>query len=94
MAERPIGPAGGRADLLAVLLALAIAVATVLVGALAAGGGREEVAPPVAAASPDKDPACAEWTDGCVVCRRTPQGPACSTPGIACTRGPLTCLQR
>jgi hypothetical protein len=106
MAERPVGPAGGRDDLLAVLAALAIAVATVLVGALAAGGGREEVAPPaatappaagappVAAVAPDKDPACIEWTDGCVVCQRTPQRPACSTPGIACTRGPLTCLRR
>jgi hypothetical protein len=94
MAERPIGPTGGRDDLLAVLAALAIAVATVLVGALAAGGGREEVAPPVAAVAPDKDPACIEWTDGCVVCQRTPQRPACSTPGIACTRGPLTCLRR
>ena len=100
MAERPIGPTGGRDDLLAVLTALAIAVVTVLVGALAAGGGREEVAPPAAAAppvaavAPDKDPACIEWTDGCVVCQRTPQRPACSTPGIACTRGPLTCLRR
>jgi hypothetical protein len=36
---------------------------------------------------------CAEWTDGCVVCRRTDQGAACSTPGIACTRGPIECLK-
>jgi hypothetical protein len=37
--------------------------------------------------------ACAEWTDGCVLCVRTPAGPACSTPGIACVRGETRCLR-
>jgi hypothetical protein len=36
---------------------------------------------------------CAEWTDGCVICSRTGQGTACSTPGIACTRHPIECLK-
>ncbi len=39
-------------------------------------------------------PTCSEWTDGCVVCSRTPQGLACSTPGIACQRGQESCLRR
>lgn len=34
---------------------------------------------------------CIEWGDGCVVCRRAPEAPACSTPGIACTAQPTTC---
>ncbi|MFD0464343.1 hypothetical protein ACFQY9_23455 [Microvirga aerilata] len=38
-------------------------------------------------------PSCAEWTNGCVVCRRTPEGLACSTPGIACTPGAPRCLR-
>ena len=92
MAERPLRPSSGRDDLLAVLLALAIALATVIVGGLAAGGERE--APPAVAATPDRDPACAEWTDGCIVCQRVAGRPECSTPGIACTRGAITCLRR
>jgi hypothetical protein len=96
MAEWPVEPARRGDDLRAVLAALGIAVATVVVGALAAGGDREGAASPATSAvvAPDKDPACAEWTDGCIVCQRTPQGPACSTPGIACTRGPLACPRR
>jgi hypothetical protein len=38
-------------------------------------------------------PACSEWTDGCVVCARRPEGLACSTPGIACTRSAPKCLR-
>ena len=40
------------------------------------------------------DATCLEWTDSCVVCSRTPQGVACSTPGIACTRSAPRCLRR
>lgn len=46
------------------------------------------------AASPADDPACAEWGDGCRVCRRLAEGAACSLPGIACTPGALQCLHR
>jgi len=42
---------------------------------------------------PSKTVACAEWGDGCKVCRRTEGGPACSLPGIACTPGAVTCLR-
>ncbi|MGO4386658.1 hypothetical protein AB4Y85_03905 [Microvirga sp. 2YAF29] len=38
-------------------------------------------------------PACSEWTDGCVVCARRPEGLACSTPGIACVRQAPKCLK-
>jgi hypothetical protein len=38
-------------------------------------------------------PACSEWTDGCIVCARRPEGLACSTPGIACVRGAPRCLK-
>ena len=38
-------------------------------------------------------PSCSEWTDGCVVCARRPEGLACSTPGIACTRSAPKCLK-
>ncbi len=39
------------------------------------------------------NPACGTWTDGCVACQAGPGGgPAsCSTPGIACTPGPVAC---
>lgn len=41
-----------------------------------------------------EDAACLEWTDGCRVCQRLAQGPACSLPGIACTPVPERCLRR
>ena len=100
MAERHLHPANGSDDLRTVLLALAIVLATVAIGAFAGGGAvREE---PVATAPPMAGPSvaaagpadCAEWTNGCVVCRQTAQGSACSTPGIACTRGAISCLRR
>ncbi len=35
---------------------------------------------------------CAEWSDGCVVCRRSgEQETACSTAGVACTPGDAVC---
>jgi hypothetical protein len=38
-------------------------------------------------------PACSEWTDGCVVCARRPEGLACSMPGIACVRKEPRCVK-
>ena len=73
------------------LLAVAVVVAgTVALAALAPG----HRGPPSMPGLADRDPTCAEWTDGCVTCQRTPQGPACSTPGIACVRGAPECLRR
>ena len=34
-----------------------------------------------------KNPACAEWSDGCVVCTKA----GCSTPGVACTPREIAC---
>lgn len=66
-----------------------LVAATVLVGALIP-------APPargVAAKVPSEDAACVEWSDGCRVCRRLPDGPGCSTPGIACVPAEPRCLR-
>ncbi len=38
-----------------------------------------------------QNPACLEWTNGCVVCVKTDGHAACSMPGIACTPAGLTC---
>ena len=66
----------------------ALVAATVLLGVLLPNRA------PHGPVSPAEDAACAEWGDGCSVCRRQAAGPACSLPGIACTPGPLRCLQR
>jgi hypothetical protein len=71
----------------AIAVALSVATLAVILALLPPSGG----ARPVAA---DPGPNCAEWTDGCVICQRTASGPACSTPGIACTRASLQCLKR
>ena len=43
----------------------------------------------------ERDPACLAWTDSCQLCLRTPDNrTACSTPGIACTPGPLICTRK
>ena len=65
-----------------------LVIATVLIGALAPA---RHASPAVSAAD---DPACLEWTDGCKVCRRLAEGPACSLPGIACQLGAPQCLHR
>jgi hypothetical protein len=65
----------------AITSALAAVLLAVLVGLMTPGR----------AAGPA--PTCMEWTDGCVVCRRTGQESACSTPGIACTRRAIECLK-
>ena len=39
-----------------------------------------------------QNPACATWTDGCVLCIADDDGRGqCSTPGIACTPHGMTC---
>ena len=39
-----------------------------------------------------QNPACREWTNGCVLCAADKDGTSqCSTPGIACVPAGLTC---
>lgn len=64
-----------------------LVIATVLLGALLPA---RHAPPPRAVA---EDPACLEWTDGCTVCQRRPEGPACSLPGIACQPAAPHCLR-
>ena len=78
-------------DALAVALAVILTLAVAVLAALA-GAGVFEARPQAQGAAPD--PNCAEWSDGCVICLSTPSGLACSTPGIACTRGPMQCVRR
>ena len=91
MAESDAAPDRKRDGLVA-LVALVIVLATVVLGAVlpAMTHPREASTP----ATFDREPTCAEWTDGCIVCQRTPQGVACSTPGIACLREAPRCLKR
>ncbi|MFO1148195.1 MAG: hypothetical protein U1E62_07440 [Alsobacter sp.] len=43
----------------------------------------------------EADVTCLEWSNGCQVCRRQPDGGwACSTPGIACVPEAVTCRGR
>ena len=37
---------------------------------------------------------CEEFTDFCMVCRNTPDGPACSTAGAKCVKGALSCTKK
>lgn len=66
----------------------AVVAATVLPGALLPS---RHAVPPRSVA---EDPACLEWTDGCQVCQRHADGPACSLPGIACQPATPHCLRR
>lgn len=65
-----------------------LVIATVLIGALAPSRH------PAPLRSAAEDPACLEWSDGCKVCQRLADGPACSLPGFACQPGALQCLRR
>lgn len=82
-------------------VALALAVASAAAGQPAP---LPPVPPPLdAPAAPDTPPGatvqsygegradCAEWSDGCVVCRRDARETACSTPGVACTPTGAAC---
>ncbi|WP_298955594.1 hypothetical protein [uncultured Methylobacterium sp.] len=89
MADIPAPPAAERSHDRRVSLGVAaLVLATVALAHLAPGGH------PAPAVGPDRDPGCLEWTDSCVVCVRGTEGPNCSLPGIACTRGPQRCLRR
>jgi len=77
-----------RDEALAVSLAILVALMATMLGVMAGA-----LAEPPEAGQAAPEPACSEWTDGCIVCARTPQGLACSTPGIACTRGTPRCLR-
>jgi hypothetical protein len=70
---------------LAVTVAITAAAAAVVLAVLVALLGQPSAGGPSAS--------CQEWTDSCVICSRTPLGVACSTPGIACVRGPIQCLK-
>ncbi|GJE71531.1 hypothetical protein [Methylorubrum podarium] len=72
---------------------IALVAATVLIGALAPRSAHHAAPTPVPASEPAQDRNCAEWGDGCKVCRRDGEETACSLPGIACTPGPMTCLR-
>jgi hypothetical protein len=82
----------GRDDLLVFLALIAIVVGTIVLAAILPAAPAPAV--PSAASFGDREPTCAEWTDGCVVCQRGDHCAACSTPGIACVRGPVQCLKR
>ena len=75
----------------------AMAIGFVLLVSLALSGIVAALVLSARAGQPDEEPAlaasCQEWTDGCTVCRRGPDGPICSTPGIACVRTARVCLR-
>jgi len=76
-----------RTEFYAVVLAAIIAL-MIVAFAVAAGAST-----PARSESVAGEPTCSEWTDGCIVCSRSPQGLACSTPGIACVRQAPRCLK-
>ncbi|WP_414473208.1 hypothetical protein [Microvirga sp. M2] len=69
---------------LAILTALMVTVLALIVGALAGSQTSGQAT---------SEPACSEWTNGCIVCARTAQGLACSTPGIACVPTAPRCVR-
>ncbi|MEZ0169480.1 hypothetical protein [Microvirga sp. TS319] len=73
---------------LAIVTALMVTVLALLVGALAGSQASSRASGQAAS-----EPACSEWTNGCIVCARTAQGFACSTPGIACIPKTPHCLK-
>jgi hypothetical protein len=84
--------ASRRDDLIGLVLTLIIVLGTVALAQFLPAA--HPAGPPSTPASFDNEPTCAEWTDGCIVCQRTGQAPACSTPGIACVPQPQQCLRR
>jgi hypothetical protein len=77
-----------RDDVIGLSLALGIVLGTVALAHVLPARSTPE------ASSFEHEPTCAEWTNGCIVCQRTEQGPACSTPGIACVPRAPECLRR
>lgn len=85
--DAPSQPASPNRDGLVALAVAALVVVTVLIGTFAPSSpGRS------AHGGPAEDVTCAEWSDGCTVCRRHEDGPACSLPGIACVPQTPHCL--
>lgn len=87
MSKTPRNPASSS-ERLALAGIAAVVSMTVLIGVLAPNR-----AGPVAQTAAD-DPGCLEWSNGCQVCQRWPDGTSCSLPGIACEPGALRCLRR
>ncbi len=83
-------PQTARLDRRVTWAVIALVAATVLIGALAPRPAHHAAPAPIT--DPAQNPNCAEWGDGCKVCRRIGEEIACSLPGIACTPGPMTCL--
>ena len=81
-----------RDDIIGLTLALAIVLGTVALAHLLPMA--KSAGPPSTPATFDREPTCAEWTDSCIICQRTDQGLACSTPGIACVPRDRQCLRR
>jgi hypothetical protein len=78
-----------------------LAALALTLGALAPAHADEPKATPIPPATTGpatvftyarENPECSEWTNACQTCTRDEKGaPQCSTPGIACTPGVLTC---
>ena len=79
-------------DLVVTLAIIVVVVGTVALAHLLPAADRGHR--PSTSSFADREPTCSEWTDGCIVCQRTDQGPSCSTPGIACVREEVQCLRR
>ncbi|WP_243374484.1 hypothetical protein [Microvirga solisilvae] len=77
-----------RTEFFAVLMAAIIALVIVAFAVIAAAS-----ALPQSEGQAVREPTCSEWTDGCIVCARSAQGLACSTPGIACVPRAPRCLK-
>ncbi|MCP1535150.1 hypothetical protein [Methylorubrum extorquens] len=92
-AELSTDPQSARLDRTVTWSVIALVAATVLIGALAPRAAHQPAPKAVPASDPAQNQSCAEWGDGCKVCRRIGEETACSLPGIACTPGPMTCLR-
>lgn len=89
-AESKPDTTASRTDGLVAGAIAALVLLTVAIGALAPGAPAHRAV----ASGPSGDATCAEWGDGCQVCQRLADGPACSTPGIACVATEPRCLRR
>lgn len=92
MADSSPDPGSARLDRLVALGVAVLALGAVLIGTFAPGSVHPPT--PTVATAPADDLSCAEWSDGCRVCQRLAEGPACSLPGIACTLGQQKCLRK
>ena len=81
-----------RDDMIGLILALVIVLGTVALAHVLPSPKPADA--PSTPASFEKEPTCAEWSDGCIVCQRTDTGIACSMPGIACVPQQRQCLRR